>query len=81
MSWRKAERPNLKLWRVARLKALDRDGWACRACGKRGRLEVDHVKPLEDGGDMYGLGNLQALCRGCHHRQDKTGKHGAASSA
>ena len=49
-----------------RLKVFDRDGWACVKCGKKGRLESDHVVPLEDGGAVYDLGNLQTLCRGCH---------------
>ena len=31
-----------------------------------GRLEVDHLVPLEDGGDPWSESNLQALCRGCH---------------
>jgi len=29
-------------------------------------LEVDHITPLEDGGEAYALSNLQALCRECH---------------
>ena len=50
-----------------RLKVLDRDGWRCRTCGKVGRLEVDHIKPLDQGGAVYDLDNLQALCRSpCH---------------
>ena len=69
MSWRRGERPNRRLWRVARLKALDRDGWACVKCGHKGRLEVDHIVPLEDLEDrtgMYALSNLQTLCRTDH---------------
>ena len=56
---------------------LDRDAWTCTACGKAGRLEVDHIKPLENGGAVYGLGNLQALCRSCHiskTRGERTGR-------
>ena len=55
-----------KRWQHVRLAALDRDGYRCQSCGKAGRLEVDHVQPLDKGGDAYALGNLQALCRGCH---------------
>ena len=29
-------------------------------------MEVDHVVPLERGGEPWQLGNLQALCRTCH---------------
>ena len=44
----------------------DRDGWRCRSCGRRGRLEVDHVVPLHLGGEPWDPDNCQALCRGCH---------------
>ena len=66
MSWRKGKRPVLRIWRVVRLKALDRDNWTCRKCGGRGRLEVDHIQPLEDGGELYDLSNLMSLCKKCH---------------
>ena len=55
-----------RLWEAARRAALDRDGWRCRTCGKAGRLEVDHVLPLDRGGDPLDLTNLQTLCRDCH---------------
>ena len=70
MSWRAGERPSRRQWGKVRLNVFDRDGWACVKCGKAGRLEADHVTPLEDGGALYDLGNLQTLCRGCHF--DKT---------
>ena len=66
MSWRAGERPSRRQWGKVRLKVFDRDGWACVKCGKAGRLEVDHRVPLEDGGAVYDLDNLQSLCRGCH---------------
>ena len=66
MSWRKGKRPSRRPWGRVRLKVLERDGWRCQACGKVGRLEVDHIKPMEDGGAVYDLANLQTLCRGCH---------------
>ena len=65
-------------WSRVRRRALDRDGWRCRKCGKAGILEVHHVKPLDDGGDDS-LDNLVTLCRGCHidhHR--RTDPDGAA---
>ena len=55
-----------KRWGAVRRLALIRDGYRCVKCGKAGRLEVDHVKPLSKGGDPWDLGNLQTLCRGCH---------------
>ena len=66
MNWHKGEQPNRRQWRKVRLKVLDRDGWKCTQCTKAGRAEVHHIKPLENGGAVYALGNLQTLCRGCH---------------
>ena len=55
-------------WQHVRRVVLDRDGWRCVECGKAGRLECDHVTPLqrEPGQDVYDPNGLQALCRGCH---------------
>ena len=52
-------------WDRFRLRVLDRDGWRCLKCGKPGR-EVDHIKPLKWGGEMFDPANCQTLCRGCH---------------
>jgi hypothetical protein len=38
-----------------------RDDGRCRSCGAPGE-EIDHVE-----GDSAGMGNLQLLCRTCHH--------------
>ena len=38
-------------WAAARRQALDRDRYRCRSCGRAGRLECDHVIPLERSGD------------------------------
>ena len=70
-SWRprrgRGELPvDRRRWRRVRREVLDRDGWRCRTCGRAGRLEVDHVVPLEWGGAPYDAGNCQALCRPCH---------------
>ena len=47
---------------------LERDKWRCVRCGRAGRLEVDHVVPLEEqpGQDPYDPDGLQSLCRTCH---------------
>ena len=58
MSWRRGPKVNRRQWRNVRLLVLDRDGWKCTKCGKAGRMEVDHRIPLEDGGELYGMGNL-----------------------
>ena len=59
-------RLNRRLWAHARRAALERDGWRCRDCGRAGRLEVDHVQPLDQGGQPFELANLRTLCRVCH---------------
>ena len=55
-----------KRWQLLRLRVFARDGWRCVRCGRPGRLECDHVKPLRAGGDPWDRANLQTLCRGCH---------------
>ena len=60
-----ATRPTRREWGRLRLFVLDRDGWRCQDCGKAGRLECDHVRPLHLGGDNSPE-NLQALCIACH---------------
>ena len=53
-------------WARVRSRVLALDGYRCRACGRPGRLEVDHIVPLEKGGAALDEHNLQTLCRGCH---------------
>lgn len=53
-------------WRRLRLVVLERAGYRCENCGRAGRLEVDHRRALQLGGDPWALENLQALCRECH---------------
>ena len=58
-----------RAWATLRLRAKRRDGWACVQCGARGRLEVDHVKPIRDRPDLaLELANVQTLCPR-HHAQ------------
>ena len=59
---------NQRRWLAVRRRALKRDRWRCRSCGKAGRLEVDHVTPLrrDPDQDPYSLSGLQTLCRSCH---------------
>ncbi len=32
-------------------------------------IEIDHVKPISQGGEMYDYDNLQMLCHVCHTRK------------
>lgn len=52
-------------WQTIRRVALDRDGWRCQTCGKAGRLEVHHQRPLFAGGTNQ-PDNLLTLCVPCH---------------
>ena len=62
-------------WKRIRIKVLARDRFACVQCGRSGGgrgLEVDHVRRVADGGELYSLDNLQTLCggrNGCHARK------------
>ena len=51
MSWSgrgERRRKGGRRWQAVRRAALKRDRWRCRACGKAGVLEVDHVVRIED---------------------------------
>ena len=81
--WHGPNRPKPNLWRRARFAALERDRWMCQVCGGRAE-EVHHIVHLNEGGDMYNLGNLQCLCRPCHwqhHRERDTRKRKPRSDA
>ena len=45
---------------------LNEAGWRCKTCGRAGRLDVDHIVPMSDGGSTWDPDNLQSVCRGCH---------------
>ena len=64
---------SLAKWKRVRRAAIERDGYRCRHCGtaRPGRsFEVDHIRPLSEGGSAFDMENLQTLCRPCHF--DKT---------
>jgi 5-methylcytosine-specific restriction enzyme A len=54
-------------WKRLRVEILRRDDFACVQCGKRGRLEIDHIRPVRDAPELaYAPENLQTLCVSCH---------------
>ena len=55
-------------WSAVRHAVFERDQWRCCECGKAGRLECDHIAPLqrEPGQDPFDPNGLQTLCRSCH---------------
>ena len=64
-------RLNWRRWARTRRAVFERDGWRCVRCGRAGRLECDHVVPLEadPGQDPYDPDGLQTLCGSCHIRK------------
>jgi 5-methylcytosine-specific restriction enzyme A len=46
---------------------------ACRACGRVGRVEIDHIIPRSRGGTDK-RENLQPLCPKCHSEKTKREK-------
>ena len=59
---------NARRWAAVRRAVFERDGWRCVECGKAGRLECDHITPLQRGPGQhpFDVSNLQTLCRACH---------------
>ena len=51
----------------------------CEECLKNGRTTpvalVDHIKPIEEGGDPLSWDNLQGLCHRCHNRKSGRERH------
>jgi 5-methylcytosine-specific restriction enzyme A len=61
-------------WQVLRHQILERDGWACTCgCGQtRGRLEIDHIKPVRTHPELaFDPANLQTLAASCHTRKTR----------
>ena len=61
-------RLNARRWAAIRSAVFERDVFRCVECGRAGRLECDHVTPMqrEPGQDVYNPNGLQAICRACH---------------
>ena len=59
---------NARRWAAVRRAVFARDQYRCVECGRAGRLECDHITPLqrEPGHDPFDPNGLQTLCRSCH---------------
>lgn len=60
-------------WARHRADLLHRAGYRCAGCGRTfppARLQVDHIRPIHRGGDIWDEANCQILCVPCH--QTKT---------
>lgn len=61
-----------KRWKRLRLEVLERDSWQCVQCGRRQRLEVDHIQPVRDAPELaWDMRNLQTLCASCHSKKTR----------
>lgn len=59
-------------WETLRYRALERDGYRCRADGEHGgRLSVHHIRPLRAGGRDE-PDNLITLCRKHHEEAERS---------
>lgn len=51
----------------------------CEECKMRGITTparvVDHIKPINEGGDCFDISNLQALCDRCHNKKSGREAH------
>ena len=52
-------------WQKLRKLQLSRQP-VCQGCGKLANV-VDHITPINEGGDPIAFGNLQSLCSSCHN--------------
>ena len=62
---RNHDRLNRRRWEQVRRGVLDAARWRCEVCGRYGN-QVDHIRPLHQGGNAWTPANLQVLCR-THH--------------
>lgn len=56
-----------KRWRLLRRAILTAEP-LCRDCGAIA-TDVDHIVPMEEGGEAWAPANLQPLCSTCHGRK------------
>ena len=79
-------RLHARRWQALRRRVFKRDEHRCVRCGKAGRLECDHIVPLDrrPGQDPYDEAGLQSLCRDCHiakTREENTREPSASERA
>lgn len=62
-------------WKRLRKAVLHRDGYECKRCGSKLKLEVHHIKKMIDGGEPMDMNNLMVLCKLCHFKADDISKN------
>ena len=61
-------------WFFVRKDVLRRDHYQCSICKQRFRkkeLDVDHIIPVQMGGQLFDKDNLRTLCKTCHKAKTK----------
>ena len=73
---------NSKAWRDTSAIVL-RDEPLCRECLKHGKTKssriADHIVPINEGGELLHMDNLQALCWSCHSKKTNKDNNGSFS--
>jgi 5-methylcytosine-specific restriction protein A len=67
-----------KHWAMVRRHKLRLDP-ICELCDVALASEVHHRIALDDGGDVYAMGNLVSTCKPCHSRQTRREQVGRAA--
>lgn len=50
----------------------------CEGCERAAAREVDHIRPISEGGSRRDPGNLQSLCKPCHSAKTNAQRRGSA---
>tara|TARA_Y100000310_G_scaffold286856_1_gene311364 strand:- start:411 stop:785 length:375 start_codon:yes stop_codon:yes gene_type:complete len=50
---------------------IRRDGAACKACGSKNDLTIDHIDPTSFGGAILDPENMQLLCKWCNSEKSR----------
>jgi 5-methylcytosine-specific restriction endonuclease McrA len=67
-----------KRWRALRKRVLFEEP-LCRVCG-RAADHVDHIIPLDRGGEPFARANTQPLCRSCHGKKSRADDQGRVAT-
>ena len=68
-------------WYWVRKDILRRDNYRCSICKKRSRkaqLDVDHIIPVQMGGQLFEKANLRTLCKECHRAKSRLDREALA---
>ncbi len=64
--------PEYAEWRTA---VFERDGFTCQHCGRKGRLQADHIKSWAKYPDLrFEISNGRTLCKPCHQATPTWGR-------